>query len=43
VQHEEYDFVVPRARAERPAVVAFKALLQQPSTREALTRLGMTL
>jgi putative molybdopterin biosynthesis protein len=43
VQHEQYDFVVPRARAERPAVVAFKALLQQPSTREALTRLGMTL
>jgi putative molybdopterin biosynthesis protein len=42
VQHEQYDFVVPRARAERPAVVAFKALLQQPPTREALTRLGMT-
>ena len=43
VQHEQYDFVVPRARAERPAVVAFKALLQQPATRDALTRLGMTL
>jgi putative molybdopterin biosynthesis protein len=43
VQHEQYDFVVPRARAERPAVIAFKALLQQPATREALTRLGMTL
>jgi putative molybdopterin biosynthesis protein len=43
VQHEQYDFVVPRARAERAAVAAFKALLQQPSTREALTRLGMTL
>ena len=43
VQHEQYDFVVPRARAERAAVVAFKALLQQPATREALTRLGMTL
>jgi putative molybdopterin biosynthesis protein len=43
VQPEQYDFVVPRARAERPAVLAFKALLQQPSTREALTRLGMTL
>ena len=23
VQHEQYDFVVPRARAERPAVAAF--------------------
>jgi len=43
VQHEQYDFVVPRARAERPAVVAFKALLLQPATRDALTRLGMTL
>jgi putative molybdopterin biosynthesis protein len=43
VQHEQYDFVVPGARAERPAVIAFKALLRQPSTREALTRLGMTL
>ncbi|HEV8393217.1 MAG TPA: molybdopterin biosynthesis protein [Vicinamibacterales bacterium] len=43
VQHEQYDFIVPRARAERPAVVAFKTLLLQPATREALTRLGMTL
>ena len=43
VQHEQYDFVVSRARAGRAAVVAFKALLQQPATREALTRLGMTL
>ena len=43
VQHEQYDFIVPRARAERPAVIAFKALLQEPVTREALTRLGMTL
>jgi len=43
VQHEQYDFVVPRARGDRPAVVAFKALLQQPATREALMRLGMTL
>jgi putative molybdopterin biosynthesis protein len=43
VQHEQYDFVVPHARVERPAVAAFKALLQQPTTRDALTRLGMTL
>ena len=42
VQHEQYDFVVPRARAERAAVAAFKALLRQPGTREALMRLGMT-
>src|SRR5262245_43007798 len=42
VQAEQYDFVVPRSREHRPAVVAFKALLQQPSTREVLGRLGMT-
>jgi putative molybdopterin biosynthesis protein len=42
LQHEHYDFVVPRARSGRPAVTAFTALLQRPATRDALTRLGMT-
>ncbi len=41
VQSEQYDFIVPRSRAERPGVIAFKALLLQASTREALARLGM--
>jgi putative molybdopterin biosynthesis protein len=41
VQAEQYDFVVPKSRADRPGVVALKALLEQPSTREALARLGM--
>ena len=41
VQDEQYDFIVPRARANRPGVIAFKKLLQQASTREALARLGM--
>jgi len=41
VQAEQYDFVVPRPRANRPGVVAFKALLARTSTREALVRLGM--
>jgi putative molybdopterin biosynthesis protein len=41
-QSERYDFIVPRSRAERPGVVAFRALLEEPSTREALARLGMT-
>jgi putative molybdopterin biosynthesis protein len=41
VQEERYDFIVPRSRASRPGVVAFKALLRQASTREALGRLGM--
>ena len=41
VQHEQYDFVVPAARTERPAVQAFRALLGDRETREALTHLGM--
>jgi putative molybdopterin biosynthesis protein len=41
VQAEQYDFVVPLSRATRPGVVALKKLLEQPSTREALARLGM--
>ena len=42
VQAEQYDFIVPRGRANRPGVVAFKTLLAQASTREALVRLGMS-
>jgi putative molybdopterin biosynthesis protein len=42
VQQEQYDFVVPAARAERRAVLAFLAILGDPATRSALTRLGMT-
>jgi putative molybdopterin biosynthesis protein len=41
-QSERYDFIVPRSRAERPGVVAFLALLGEPSTSDALARLGMT-
>jgi putative molybdopterin biosynthesis protein len=41
VQEEQYDFIVPVARMPRPGVVAFMKLLKQPSTREALVRLGM--
>jgi len=43
VQHEQYDFVTPKARAERDAVRAFRARLEEPETREALARLGMKL
>jgi putative molybdopterin biosynthesis protein len=42
VQQEQYDFVVPLARAERRAVQAFRTVLADAATREALTRLGMT-
>jgi putative molybdopterin biosynthesis protein len=41
VQPEQYDFVVPAARAARPAVKAFGERLADPGTREALARLGM--
>jgi putative molybdopterin biosynthesis protein len=43
VRAEQYDFIVPKARDARPGVVAFRGLLHQASTREALARLGMTL
>ena len=42
VQAEQYDFVVPRSRAARPAVAAFEDLLAEPATRQALARLGMS-
>ena len=41
VQAEQYDFIVPRARSERPGVLAFRTLLGQLSTKDALARLGM--
>ena len=43
IQAEQYDFVVPAARADRPAVKAFRERLADPATRDALTRLGMRL
>jgi len=42
VQTEQYDFVVPRSRADRRGVVAFIALLRDATTREGLIRMGMT-
>ncbi len=41
VQEERYDFIVPMARENRPGLIAFKKLLQEKTTREALIRLGM--
>ena len=41
VQHEQYDFVTPEARAERDPVKAFRALLDAHTTHDALRRLGM--
>jgi putative molybdopterin biosynthesis protein len=39
MQDEHYDFVVPKARLERPVVQRFRALLGEPSVREALRAL----
>src|SRR5688572_16716704 len=39
VQAEQYDFIVPRSRADRPAVIAFKSLLEDVKVRRALERL----
>ena len=43
LQEERYDFVVPTARLERPAVRAFRALLDDPEVRSELTALGFRL
>jgi putative molybdopterin biosynthesis protein len=40
VQEERYDFVVPKARLERPAVGAVRALLEAVETRAQLRALG---
>jgi putative molybdopterin biosynthesis protein len=40
LQEEEYDFVVPGGRWDRPAVRAFRDLLGQEETRKALAGLG---
>jgi putative molybdopterin biosynthesis protein len=41
VQHEQYDFVTPKARSDRHAVRAFRAILAEDSTRAALEGMGM--
>ena len=41
VQHEQYDFVAPKARADRPGVKALVGQLADTATRDALAALGM--
>lgn len=41
LQEERYDFVVPKSRARRTGVAAFKKLLNEPSTVDGLARLGL--
>jgi putative molybdopterin biosynthesis protein len=40
LEHERYDFVVPKARLGRPAVVAFRHLLAEPAIRGQLGEMG---
>ncbi len=42
-QDERYDFLVPRARLDRPAVRYFLALLEDPEVRAELSALGFRL
>jgi putative molybdopterin biosynthesis protein len=43
LQEERFDFVVPKSRANRQGVLAFRALLAEVATQDALARLGMTI
>jgi putative molybdopterin biosynthesis protein len=43
LQEEHYDFIVPTARLERPAVKAFRALLADRAVQDELRRLGFRL
>jgi putative molybdopterin biosynthesis protein len=40
---ERYDFLVPKARSDRPAVVAFRRLLGEPSVRQQLQGMGFNM
>ncbi len=43
LQEERYDFAVPKNRWDRPAVAAFRALLQEAGTRQALAVKGLAI
>jgi putative molybdopterin biosynthesis protein len=42
IADEEYDFILPKVRLERPGVQAFLALLRREDVRAGLRNLGMT-
>ena len=43
LEDEHYDFIVPKSRLDRPAVLAFRQLLAEPETRAELERMGFKL
>jgi putative molybdopterin biosynthesis protein len=40
LEEERYDFVIPKRRLDRPAVVAFRRLLLEPAARHHLRQMG---
>ena len=40
LDHEQYDFVIPKARRNRPAVEAFCRLLAEPAVQKELREMG---
>src|SRR5262249_12074087 len=42
-QDEHYDFIVPKARWERPAVRRLRALIEDQSIKSALSALGFSI
>ena len=42
LQQEQYDFVIPRRRWDRPPVQRFRELLADPGTRKELEEMGFS-
>lgn len=42
LQDEHYDFIIPRSRFDRPAVIAFREILKEQSVRDELVRMGFS-
>jgi putative molybdopterin biosynthesis protein len=43
LEDERYDFVIPKSRIERPAVLAFRSLLMETTVREVLRGMGFNM
>lgn len=43
LEGEQYDFVVPKSRLSRPAILALQGLLAEPEVREELARIGFSM
>ena len=40
-KEEHYDFVIPKSRAHRPAVEAFRRIIADPETQQGLSEMGL--